>query len=325
MKSMRQFCDSYPILAFLLLAFGIAWVPWLPGLAISHGQMVTFGGFGIYAPAFAGMIVSHRGQAATPSRSRARLVCFITVFLLAVLVYVLFHGLRMDEALSPQLVVPAVLVSMIVAWIVSGAYSGDSGTREFLWTLVHPLKWRWQVIAFVCFALYLIVPVILFHLLGRPVLPANLSWTPGYRDLFAVSYASTFFFGGGVSEEPGWRGFLLPHLQKKYSPLLSSIFVWLPWALWHAPLDYTGGIGATLESYVGNRVLLLLPLTILTTWLYNRSGKTILSAALFHAAFNTFPDFLPSVPGITWLLYLWTVTVVITDRMWRPIRTAHVA
>ena len=101
--------------------------------------------------------------------------------------------------------------------------------------------------------------------------------------------------------------------------------MWLPWALWHAPLDYTGGIGATLASYVGNRVLLLLPLIILTTWLYNRSGKTILSAALFHAAFNTLPDFLFSVPGITWLLYLWTVTVVITDRMWRPIRTPQVA
>ena len=168
MKSMRQFCDCYPILAFLLLAFGIAWVLWLPGLAISHGQMVTFGGFGIYAPALAGMIVSHRGQVATPSRSRARLVCFTTVFLLAGSVYVLFHKLRLDEALSPQLVVPAVLVSMIVAWIVSGAYSGDSGTREFLWTPVHPMKWRWQVIAFGCFALYLVVPAILFHLLGRP-------------------------------------------------------------------------------------------------------------------------------------------------------------
>lgn len=65
-------------------------------------------------------------------------------------------------------------------------------------------------------------------------------------------------------------------------------------------------------------MLLLFPLAVLTTWLYNRSGKTILSAALFHTGFNTFPDFLPSVPGMTWLLYLWTVIVIIADRMWQP-------
>ena len=320
MNRAHQLCDRYPISAFLFLAFGIAWVLWIPGLVISHGKFVTFGGFGIYSPALAGMILSHRGKVAKQSRSKARAICFLLVALLAVLVFVLFHKLRLHEVVSAQMVIPAALISIIVAWIASGAYSRDYGTREFLWTLVHSRRWGWQLIALGCFAAYLLLPAALFHLLGRPVSPANLGGGPGYLALLPISFASTFFFGGGVSEEPGWRGFLLPHLQQKYSPFLSSIFVWLPWALWHAPLDYTGWVGLSMEGYLRNRALLLLPLTILTTWLYNRSGKTILSAALFHTAFNVFPDFLPSVPGMIWLLYLWTVVVVITDRMWQPIR-----
>jgi membrane protease YdiL (CAAX protease family) len=55
--------------------------------------------------------------------------------------------------------------------------------------------------------------------------------------LVIVEFGYAFFVGGGVSEEPGWRGFLLPRLQDRFSPLVASLLVWFPWALWHAPLD----------------------------------------------------------------------------------------
>lgn len=44
---------------------------------------------------------------------------------------------------------------------------------------------------------------------------------------------------GCITEEIGWRGFLLPNLQKKYSPFLSSVIVGLLWGLWH--FNFTGG------------------------------------------------------------------------------------
>lgn len=155
MSRLRQLCDRYPIPAFLLLAFGIAWTLWVPGLVISHGRFVTFGGFGIYAPALAGMILSHRGKDKEGSSSRARLVCFLIVFFAAAVVYVLFHTLRMGEALSPQVAIPAALISMLVAWIVSGAYSRDSGTSEFLWTLNSSRK---MAVATDCLRMFRAVP-----------------------------------------------------------------------------------------------------------------------------------------------------------------------
>jgi len=44
----------------------------------------------------------------------------------------------------------------------------------------------------------------------------------------------TALFAGG-NEEPGWRGFALPQLLKRQSPLVASLFLGLMWAIWHIP------------------------------------------------------------------------------------------
>ena len=64
-------------------------------------------------------------------------------------------------------------------------------------------------------------------------------------------------------EPPAWRGFLLPKLQERFSPLVASIFVWLPWAAWHAPLDFSGGIGSNWALWVQVRLIYFIPITIL--------------------------------------------------------------
>jgi membrane protease YdiL (CAAX protease family) len=138
-----------------------------------------------------------------------------------------------------------------------------------------------------------------------------------YVLLVIVEFGYVFFVGGGVSEEPGWRGFLLSRLQARFSPLVASFLVWFPWALWHAPLDFAGYAGSTPAAYLRTRVFILIPLCIIITWVYNRSGKTILSAALFHSAFNVAPDFIPSTAWAVWIILMLALVVIVTDRMWR--------
>jgi membrane protease YdiL (CAAX protease family) len=134
--------------------------------------------------------------------------------------------------------------------------------------------------------------------------------------LAAASFARTFLFTA-VFEEPGWRGTLLCRLQDKHSPLIASLLVWLPWMLWHAPLDLTGGAAHTLVGWLQIRVVFLIPMSILFTWIYNRSGGSLLCTGLFHSAMNTFPFVLPSSRPMLGLVFVWALWVVMQDRMWR--------
>jgi CAAX protease family protein len=306
--------DRHPVALFLSLAFGLAWLLWLPGLLLTRGRLVTFGPFGVFSPAVAGMIVAYRGRRIDgPGTVRLAWFGALTPACFATLYF--FHELR-PEVFAQEAKPGLVVLAAIPAWILSGAFSRDAGVRALLRTLVRPSRWWWQLVAFSSFAVYLAAPAGVASVLGGVVAPPILAGSrPGYAALFPLAFAHGFFFTGGVSEEPGWRGFLLPRLQERFSPLVSSVFVWLPWALWHAPLDVSEW--TSLESYLVRRVVYMFPLTVLMTWLYNRSGHTILSGALFHVAFNTFPDYLPSAPGTTWLLYLWAGIVVTTDEMWR--------
>ena len=64
---------------------------------------------------------------------------------------------------------------------------------------------------------------------------------------FLPSLLQTALFFGG-NEEPGWRGFALPRLQDRFSPVRSTLVLGAVWAPWHAPIlfasdDASHGLG----------------------------------------------------------------------------------
>lgn len=90
--------------------------------------------------------------------------------------------------------------------------------------------------------------------------------------------------GGPLNEEPGWRGFALPRLQVRHGPLRGSLLLGALWFLWHAPLFLVQG---WLSVPIWAFAILLLCLSVLMTWGFNRSRGSILSAVLMHAVFNS--------------------------------------
>jgi membrane protease YdiL (CAAX protease family) len=47
--------------------------------------------------------------------------------------------------------------------------------------------------------------------------------------------------GGPLGEEPGWRGYALPILQRRFGPVTGALVLGLVWAVWHLPLRLIPG------------------------------------------------------------------------------------
>jgi membrane protease YdiL (CAAX protease family) len=101
----------------------------------------------------------------------------------------------------------------------------------------------------------------------------------------------TFLLNGGP-EEPGWRGFALPRLQERFSPVRATLVLGVLWALWHLPLLAiednpshglgTWGFAGTMALFIVGVMLYAFPYT----YLWNRTKSAIAVMAL-HAGFNT--------------------------------------
>lgn len=305
---------------FLILTYALSWLIWITALKLGAGvgSAEYILAFGTAGPAIAAILLSRRGQGEVTEHLPARLFSFAVLWLFAAAIYIANDKLRgIHAASSIRYYLLVALLAMIPAWILSGAFTRDSGVRELLHTLVHPANWRWQAVAFFFLPAILLSSAPIVHRFG-----GTLVWPPHRATIWlSAAYGGIFFLNNflftAALEEPGWRGFLLPRLQQRFSPLLASLLVWLPWALWHAPLDFSGGIGRSWMSYLQIRVILFLPVAIILTWLYNRSGGNLLTVTIFHAAMNTFPFVLPSAPKAFGLVILFAIIVIFTDRMWR--------
>lgn len=88
----------------------------------------------------------------------------------------------------------------------------------------------------------------------------------------------------GLGEELGWRGYLLPELQKKNSVFVSTVRLTFFWAIWHLPaFFYRPSYMSMNAAEIVGWFLSLFAGSIILTWLYNSSKGSIISVILFHA------------------------------------------
>jgi membrane protease YdiL (CAAX protease family) len=85
--------------------------------------------------------------------------------------------------------------------------------------------------------------------------------------------------GPGLFEEIGWRGFALPHLQRRYSALVSSLIIGFVWAFWHFPNFF-----AITPSMLAVFVPMGMVLSLIYTWAYNSTGGSLFAVVLLHGA-----------------------------------------
>ena len=219
-----------------------------------------------------------------------------------------------QTAYSPMLLVISVVTALLPAYVISSIYSRIPGVRDHLATYVATKE------------------NLGYYLLALVYIPAI--WLLGGARARAIVDVRSFgmivliFFThaihGGLSEEPGWRGFALPRLQGRFSPLTSSIILGVLWAVWHAPARLGGIEAKTLEDTLVEWVLILF-VTVIMTWFYNRTEGSILVTALFHASMNTASRFLQGTLGAILLLIASMIFLVFIDKMWKKLPSGHPA
>lgn len=107
-----------------------------------------------------------------------------------------------------------------------------------------------------------------------------------FRELIFIFITSIFFDGGGLMEEIGWRGFALPRLQMKFTPLKSSIILGVIWSLWHIPVKLVFSPWSYFLSFYFIFTLICILYCIVITYFYNRLGGSILIGVAFHGLMN---------------------------------------
>ena len=294
----------HPLSAYFALAYTFSWALWLG----NPNQ-----GVGNYGPAFAALAVS---ATLTPEPVRGswlrRGAVFASGFTVALAVWTLFLTSGQMDASWVEGVVSSVFIGVLV--------SGPIGTPRGVCDLLAPLKtwrvgWAWYVVALLYGPAVLLAGVGADLALGGPLPPPLL--VQASLPSAAVGIGFFLLFGGGLQEEPGWRGFALPRLQRRVSPLVASLILGSLWAFWHAPLYFSAGIPTILASFMW-----VLPMAVVFTYVYNRSAGSLLIAVLLHVSINGAEQFIPlsaraSLLGL--VVFPWGVAliVIVAGRMWR--------
>ena len=97
-----------------------------------------------------------------------------------------------------------------------------------------------------------------------------------------------YLIGGPLQEEVGWRGFALPRLQKRTSPVPAAVILGIVWGGWHLPL-FLIAEWETPHQDVGDLFAFLaftVAASIVLSWITNTAHGSVLLAILAHNAIN---------------------------------------
>jgi membrane protease YdiL (CAAX protease family) len=317
----------HQVAAYIVISFAISWLFfWLNFVVFKDIRIAQAlcGKIAAFGPALAAMLVAAVAYPERrPERSKNRLVLFGFVWVFAWVVLLLNLKFILGIPIKPRGAVVFAVVALLPAWVVSGSMSRIAGVRAQFATLWKPRGSAvWYLAAFLIYPIILMIGAAIAALMGNRIAFRHLSPVNSFL-LPLIMFLDGYVTSGGTNEESGWRGFLLPRLQKKHSVLIAAVTVWIVWALWHIPYDV--GLGTPLRQVLLNRIVFNLLASLLFAWVYNRTNGSIMTAGIFHASMNTAGAFLPLSLYFLVPLVILGMLVIIYDHMWRRLPEGHPA
>ncbi|NYI93084.1 membrane protease YdiL (CAAX protease family) [Amycolatopsis endophytica] len=193
---------------------------------------------------------------------------------------------------------PDVLGTSQLLGVLPGAYLGPIGSALFVTAVTGGRAglrqwagrmWRWRV-RWHWYAVTLLgVPAAMLAIgyvfsggqMSAPSLMVVSAYLPG----LLLQMVTT-----GLAEEPGWRDFALPRLQRRFGAFTGTMVLGPLWAVWHLPLfatEWGGWPDADWTRPVAFTVFCI-GFNIVMTWVFNRSGESLPLSMLLHVSVNNF-------------------------------------
>jgi membrane protease YdiL (CAAX protease family) len=172
----------------------------------------------------------------------------------------------------------------VAAVWVTGVLEGKAGMRQLMrrtFQFRAGLQW-YAVILFVPLMIWIGAYSLLYD--GAPL--ANLA---AYPSMLVSVFLPFVLFGlliPSIGEEPGWRGFALPRLQKQYGPIIGTLILGTLHGIWHLPALLTPMFDPFTVSGFIHFVLTGIAATFLYTWVYNNTRGSVWIAIVLHASGN---------------------------------------
>jgi membrane protease YdiL (CAAX protease family) len=178
----------------------------------------------------------------------------------------------------------AYLGPILAAFIVTAVADGKEGVRGWVGRMTKwRVGWVWYLVTSVGVPATIIVTSLAVsdQDIHMPPVAVLVAYLPG----LLLQMVTT-----GLAEEPGWRDFALPRLQRKFGPLVGTLVLGPLWGLWHMPLflsEWGGWPNVTLIR-VGEFVAFCCIFSVIVTWVFNRSGQSLPLVMLLHVSVNNF-------------------------------------
>jgi membrane protease YdiL (CAAX protease family) len=309
---------SHPLASFFALTFAFSWIIWFIAPVIGGGNkglanLIDL--IGAYGPAVSAIIVSAIAHPEPSGASRKkRWITFAAIFAVSCTIELIALAASAQTSLETTAV--AVILPLIAAYVVSSVYHPKSGVAELMSGLkrVSP-KSVWVWVAFMLPFAWQFLGALLDYAFGGVEL-LNFSIVM-LLSVFLV-YPTTFFFGGPLNEEPGWRGYATPRVLVKYSPLITGIVIGVIWSVWHFQLHMTQFYGDGLTGFLF-RFIYTIPFGIIATWLYYRSSGNLFACILLHTSINASSAMFGASSGQYAIIVMVavTTTLVVADKMYK--------
>jgi membrane protease YdiL (CAAX protease family) len=175
----------------------------------------------------------------------------------------------------------------LAALFAAGRESGGSGVAHLLRRLV-PRRGD---------AAWILAAAVLPLAVGAGAIALSLAWGEAAGPVEAGGFAvlapllAQKLVLGGLGEELGWRGFALPHLQRRLHPLAASVLLAGVAAAWH----WLRGDSFPLH------LAAVLPLSIVFSFAYNITRGSVLVCAMLSAALHAATGALERTVPLLWL------------------------